>query len=228
MKKVLGSLIVIVMLAGPLGLPGQAGKSKSTVVGTDVAGDWGDTVDPAIAPAGAALGQDLVEASIGVADAKTLNFVIKVSSLPTGGVPEFTRYTWEMTVDGEAYMLDGKYTDYSRGVCDPPPPLGSGSCPPPRDPGQQPFFVKGDCNIDGASGLASCTEKGIVQGSFDAASGTITIPVPMSLLRAKPGSKILPANLIFGHITAQPAVRGSYTGFPYDRLLVAKVFVVRK
>ncbi|MCA1697067.1 MAG: hypothetical protein LC749_21415 [Actinobacteria bacterium] len=211
------------MLPTPAG-----GKTKPTVVGKDGADDWGESIDPTIGPIGGLLGQDLIEAAIGVADAKTLNFVIKVSSLTTGGVPEFTRYTWEMTVDGEAYMLDGKYTDYSRGVCDPPPPAGSGGCPPPRDPGQQPFFVKGDCTVDGTSGLASCTEKGIVQGSFDAASGTITIPVPMSLLGAKPGSKIAPAILIFGNITAQPAVRGSYTGFPFDRLLVSKVFVVRK
>ena len=36
----------------------------------------------------------------------------------------------------------------------------------------------------------TCEEIGSVNATFDAASGTITIPVPLELLGAKPGSKI--------------------------------------
>lgn len=227
MKKTFAAMFALALLAVAVDPLTHAGaKSNATkVVGKDPAGDWGESIDPATAPVGAALGQDLIQAAIGMADPNTLNFVIKVTSLPpTAGVPEFTRYTWEMTVDGEPALLDGKFTDYSRGACDPPPPLGSGGCPPPRDPGPQPFFIKTDCTT--TSGLTSCKEKGIVKATFDAAAGTITVPVPLKLLGAKPGSKIAPATVIFGNITAQPAVRGSYTGFPYDRLNPGKTFVV--
>ncbi|MFN2525630.1 MAG: hypothetical protein ABR505_05120 [Actinomycetota bacterium] len=217
------SLTIAILGVICIGGPGPAGaKSKLVVVGKDKPGDWGDTIGPEVAPLGDILGQDLIEAAIGMADPETVNFVIKVTSLPpTDGVPEFTRYTWEMNIDGKLLVLDGKFTDYTRATCDP----SAGNCPPPRNPGPQPFLVRGDCETD-ASGLVSCTERGIVKGIFDASAGTITIPVPIDLLEAKPGSTIKSATIIFGSVTAQPAVRGSYTGFPFDRLIVSKAFVV--
>ena len=98
MRKVLGSLLVL-CLAGAFVAPGTGALAKAkkkkagpVVVGTDPADDWGSNVDGTIAPAGDALGQELVEAQLGMADAKTVNFIIKVNSLPApGGVPEVTR-----------------------------------------------------------------------------------------------------------------------------------------
>jgi hypothetical protein len=214
--------LIVTAFAGPVTAAKTKKKSGPVVVGTDEAGDWGD--DPQQALIGDALGQDLVEASIAMADKTTVNFVIKLNSLPpSGGVPEFTRYTWDFLVDGETTELDGKFTNYSRGACDPT----SGQCPPPRDPGMQPFLVRGDCVTDGS--VTTCQEKGLVNATFDAASATITIPVPLDLLGATAGSKIAPGTGTFGGtVAAVPSAFLSANNFPLDSLTATKTFTVPK
>ena len=228
MKKLI-SLALIGLVAGLMSVPAQAGKKPKgpVVVGTDPAGDWGSNVDPGIGPAGDVLGQDLVGAEISLAeDKKTLNFVLKLNALPpTGGMPEVSRYTWDFTVDGEERELDGKFTNYSRGACDPT----SGQCPPPRDPGLQPFLVRGNCTVDNTTpvALTLCEELAKVQGLFDAAAATITIPVPMDALGAKPGSKIVGAAGTFGGtISAAPAAFVTNGSMPMDLLTTIKTYVV--
>ena len=225
--SLLGVALVTASLAGS---PASAAKGpKAKKVGTDPAGDWGANVDSTIAPLGDALGQDLVGASIGMADKKTVNFILQLNALPpSGGIPEVTRYWWDFQVGKTVFELDGKFTNYSRGACDPT----SGQCPPPRDPGQQPFLLRGDCAPDAtANNVTVCKEKGIVQASFDAGSGTITIPVPMKLLKAKPGSKIGPAaplTTVGGAITAAPAAFVTNASMPMDSLLQTKAFRIPK
>lgn len=229
MKK-FTALALVGLLAGVLSAPAEAGKKpkKPLVVGTDPAGDWGANQDPNIGPAGDVLGQDLVGASIGMADAKTINFVIQLNALPpTGGMPEVTRYTWDFTVDGEERELDGKFTNYSRGTCDPT----SGQCPPPRDPGLQPFLLRGECTQTAtpATTLTLCEELAKLQGIFDAAAGTITIPVPVDALGAKPGSKITGAMGTFDStISSAPAAFLTTSRFPMDGLITTKTFVVSR
>lgn len=218
------AMVTIVAIAVGLGSPSSAAKSKKpVVVGTDAADDWGANVDGNIAPMGQALGQELVEASIGVGDAKTLNFIIKTSFLPpNGGVPEFTRYVWTFSVDGEFRELDGKYTNYSRGTCDPT----SGQCPPPRDPGLYPFLVRGNCITDQ---VVQCEEIGLVQATFDGATSTITIPVPLDMIGAKPGSKIGPASsdaAFLGQVAAITSAYYSVANEPHDGILVTKTYKV--
>ncbi|MDQ3957142.1 MAG: hypothetical protein M3273_02350 [Actinomycetota bacterium] len=202
-------------------------KGGPVVVGTDAANDWGSNVNPAIAPLGAQLGQELVEAAIEKADATTLNFIIKVSSLPpTGGVPEFTRYVWTMTVDGELLQVDGKFTNYSRGACDPT----AGTCPPPRDPGRAPFAVRGNCTDNGGAAV-TCEEIGLVNGTFDTATGTITVPVPLELLGAKAGSQIahgIQPGSNFAGVWAIPSAWASQGNMPLDELLITKTYTVPK
>ena len=227
MKRI-AALISLALVVACFAAPGAAlakKKSGPVVVGTDASGDWGNATDPTIAPIGDALGQDLVEASVAMADKTTVNFVIKLNSLPpSGGVPEVSRYTWDLTVDGNFTELDGKFTNYSRGACDPT----AGSCPPPRDPGLQPFSVRGDCTVNEAN-VTTCQEIGVVQATFDAASATITIPVTLELLKAKPGSKIGPGTNIFGgSVSAAPAAFVSSSGAPLDSLVVTKTFTVPK
>lgn len=226
-------LLACVVVAG-LSAPAASAKAKKkkktgpVVVGTDESGDWGEngpTADRSLAPLGNALAQDLVEASITMADAATVNFVIKVSSLPpTGGVPEITRYVWDMTVDGEHLELDGKFTNYTRGTCDPT----AGTCPPPRNPGQAPFLVRGNCTVTGA--VTTCEELGLVNATFAQADGTITVPVPLEMLGGKPGSKIVPGATIFGGVvTAIPSVYLSLNPyFPMDNLNGTGIFTVPK
>lgn len=224
MKKTIAAIAagaVAMMVFGP---PSNAAKSKKpVVVGKDAADDWGANTDPTIAPAGGPLGQELVEAAVGMADKDTLNFIIKTSMLPpNGGVPEFTRYLWTFSVDGEYRELDGKYTNYSRGACDPT----SGQCPPPRDPGLYAFLVRGNCITDQ---VVQCEEIGVVHATFDPATSTITIPVPLEMLGAKPGSKIAPATsdaAFLGQVAAITSAYYSVANEPHDGITVTKTFKV--
>jgi hypothetical protein len=226
------AVLLAALVAGALFAPNSAiakkkkAKAGPLVVGTDAAGDWGASVDANLAPIGDVLGQDLIEAEINMADKETVNFVIKLNSLPAnGGVPEITRYVWDMTVDGEFVELDGKWSNYSRGACDPT----SGQCPPPRDPGMQPFIVRGNCTIanDTGSTVTTCEEIGIIQAAFDAAAATVTIPVPLEMINAKHGSKIAPGTNIFGgSLSATPAAFLSSTAAPLDTLTITETFVV--
>lgn len=221
------SLLLLGALTAALLLPhgtAAAKRRKPLTVGKDAKGDWGENAGaPELAPLGAALGQDLVGAAIGMGRKKTINFIIKVTALPPiGGTPEATRYNWDFTVDGKGLELDGKFTNYTRGACDPT----SGQCPPPRDPGSAPFFIRGNCSTVGTTVV--CEELGLVHARFNAAKGTITIPVPMKLIKAKRGSKIAGGASDFGG-TVAAAGSAFVTPFaaPNDILTTTKTFKVR-
>ena len=137
-------------------------------------------------------------------------------------MPEGVRYVWSVDVGGEFVELDGKFTNYSRGACDP-----AAGCPPPRDPGRQPFAVLGNCS---GSGDDACEEVGVVEAAFSPADGTVTIPVPLKTLGARAGSKIAPytsdlASRLGGTIVAFTAASSS-SGSPADGLTVEKTFIV--
>ena len=221
------SLLLLGALTAALVLPygtAAAKARKPLTVGKDARGDWGENAGaPELAPLGAALGQDLVGAAIGMGKKKKINFIIKVTSLPpAGGTPEATRYNWDFTVDGDGLELDGKFTNYTRGACDPT----SGQCPPPRDPGSAPFFIRGNCSSVGTTVV--CEELGIVHARFNAAKGTITIPVPMKLIKAKRGSRIAGGATDFGGtVAAAPSAFLSLLNGPNDTLTVTKTFKVR-
>jgi hypothetical protein len=214
------------MFAGSTPVANAKAAAKPLTVGTDAAGDWGATVDPQIGPIGNAMGQDLTSASMSF-DGKNVNFIIGVNSLPpNGGTPEFTRYTWNFTVGKEHVELDGKWTNYSRGTCDPT----AGTCPPPRNPGQQPFVLRGNCATDNTTpvALTFCEEFALIQATFDPAEGTITIPVPLEAIKAKKGSKIAPGTNIFGGtISAAPSAYLTNSAMPMDTLAITKTFVVK-
>ena len=235
MKKLTSSLLLLALIAvfvAPAGLATAKAKKPAgpVVVATDDAGDWGANVDPTIAPAGTAIGQELVEATIGMADAKTVNFVIKLAGLPpTGGIPEGARYSWDFTVNDDAFSMSGNFTDYLRGICYPP---HTGSCPPPKDPGQQPFYIRqGPCTISPtAASISDCTLMATVKATFDTATATITIPVPLDVIKAKAGSKIGPGtNSVFGAtIYATPAAVTANTAAPHDTMVATGTFTVPK
>lgn len=212
---VVAAVLLVIPAAGAQDVP----YAETLAVGEDVAGDWGDAD---LAPFGAALGMDLEGAAIGMATADTIDFTIKVTELPaSGGAPEVPRYVWDLFVDGEFVELDGKWTNYSRGACDPT----SGQCPPPRDPGPQPFFVRGDCVAEGS--VTTCKEIGRVQATFDSAEGTITIPVPAEMINAGPCSVISPAENLFGEtVAAVPSAFVSLTTAPKDTMYVEHDFQV--
>lgn len=229
--RILVSGVVVACLllsafTGPAGADAKKKKKKKAgpvVVGVDDAGDWGTNADPMFAPLGDVLGQDLVEARIEMADKETINFIITVNALPpTGGIPESSRYTWDFVADGNAFNMSGAFTEYVRGVCN---PLHTGACPPPQDPGMAPFFIRhGPCNVG-----ADCFVDAWVNATFDAAADTITIPVPLEAIDAKPGSKIAPGATAFGGtVYAAPALLVAYASLPNDILIGEKTFTVPK
>ena len=225
--KVLVTTLIALLIGSLLATPTTASAQKAPkpfVVGTDDPGDWGANADANIALLGGPLGQELLEASISMIDAKTIGFNIKVASLPPqGGWPEVSRYNWDISVGGgDLYQITGGFTEYARGVCN---PLHTNYCPPPQDPGMQPFFIRqGPCTVG-----AECHVVGLVHATFDAATGTITIPVPLETIKAKPGSKIGPGvTTLGGTVYAAPAAVVSHASLPNDVMTVLKSFTVPK
>lgn len=220
---VFSAMLVLGAAVAPAAVAGKAKKSGPMVVGTDASGDWGSNVDATLAPLGDLLGQDVVEASITMADPGTVAFIIKVNSLPpTGGIPESSRYNWDFLVDGEAFQLTGAFTDFIRGICN---PLHTGACPPPQNPGMSPFFLRqGPCTVG-----ADCFLRATVNATFDAAKATITIPVPLELLGAKPGSKIAPGvSTLGGTIYAATSAMVTNGSLPNDTMMVTGTYTVPK
>ena len=230
MRRTLSLLVAGGLVLGALVAPAGAAKSpkgtdkapKPVQVATDPADDFGANVAAEIAPVGDALGLEVIGASIGMKDKKTVNFIFELNSLPaSGGLPEVARYQWAFTVNGTAYELDGKFSNYSRGACDPT----SGQCPPPRDPGMQPFLVRGNC-VSGTPAV-TCEEIGLVNATFDAGAATIAVPVPLSLVKAKPGSVIGGgATSSGGSINTSASAYFSVNDGPEDVLTITKTFKV--
>jgi hypothetical protein len=211
---------LIQVLPAQASVPGGAYKT----LGTDDEGDWGKDVDGNISGLGNATGQDLIEAGMEMADKDTVNFVIKLKSLPAfGGVPEAVRYTWEFAVDGTPFQVSGGFTEFIRGTCN---PLMTNTCPTggvPRNPGQAPFFVRnGPCTVG-----SDCFEVALVNATYDTGEGTITIPIPTEAIEAKPGSKITPGASIFGGtIYAAPGVLVTQAALPHDIMMVDETYTV--
>ena len=217
--------LLVVGLVAPAGT--AAGKKKPAgpvVVGTDPADDWGSNAG-APAEAGTALGMELVEASLTMADKETLNFVLKLNGLPaSGGIPEAVRYAWDFTSDGVAYHLSGGFTELIRGTCNPlvtDPP-----CPPnvgdPATNTDGPFFLRqGPCTT-----TAACTILDTFNATFDPATSTITIPVPLEAIEAKPGTKIGPGAGPYGTIYSSPQALVTVANVPMDSMIALKTYVV--
>lgn len=218
-----GLIVALVSVLGGSAAPVAAkGKGGPTVLATDPADDWGSNAGVP-APLGDVLAQEITEAAMH-SDGKNVHFIIKLNSLPpNGGVPEISRYNWDFTVNGTAYQLTGGWTEFLRGICN--PLITSGGCPPPQNPGLQPFFLRqGPCTVG-----ADCALLGTFQATFDAAAATITIPVPFTAIKAKPGAKIGPGASTFGGaIYAAPAVVVSSTAAPADTVIVTKSYTIPK
>lgn len=205
----------------------KAKKKGPVVVAKDDPADWGANVDPNIAPAGTPLGMELLEAAIGLSDdKKAINFIIKLAGPSSGGLPETVRYGWEFTVDGDAYQLNGGRTELVRGMCN--PLITDPACPPnvgdPAKLTNYPFFVRsGSCTVG-----ADCTVHAVVNATFDALEGTITIPVPLEIVEAKLGSTIGPSAGLFGAIYAAPGLLVTTNGLPHDAIATTKAVKLPK
>lgn len=179
----------------------------------ELAGDWGGGGE--LAPLGSALGQDFEAAYLGYGD-DTFTFTLGMTELPApGGTPEATRYGWSFSYNGNAFELDGKFTNYSRGACDPT----AGTCPPPRNPGIGYFALRGNCSTSEAGNVTLCEELGGVTATFDPATGEIAIPVPAALLtdEVRACDTITgDASFIGASVWAAPSAFVTSSAMPYD------------
>jgi hypothetical protein len=220
------SILLVVGLLGVLAgsaSPVAAKAAGPVVVGTDPADDWGSNASAPSNVPGDILGQELTEASLH-SDGKSVHFIFGLNSLPpNGGIPEISRYNWDFTVNGTAYQLTGGWTEFIRGVCN--PLITSGGCPPPQNPGVQPFFLRqGPCTVQ-----AECAVLATYQATFDSGAATITVEVPYKDIKAKKGSKIGPGASTFGGtIYAAPAALVSNTAAPADVMILTKSYKLPK
>lgn len=239
---VLAALLLAATLIAPVGADEhEEGDSdlpyptEWVTIGTQAAGTFGTNEQQA--QLGTMLGADLREARIRMPDAETVEFEIRVEELPaTGGTPEFIRYTWDFFVDGEEAQLDGKYTNYSRGTCDPT----SGQCDPengkmPRDPGERPFFFRGNLNqIElPLTTFNAMEELALLRGDFDVEEATITVAVPVEAINLLDGvefeacSEITSGSGLFGGtVETAPSAYVTYGSFPSDTILGTATFTV--
>lgn len=219
---VLSALLVLGLLAPVAAVEDTRFPTEAVTVGEQLAGTFGSDVDPELGPIGTAIGADLRAATIAMPDADTVALTIELENLPAiGGTPEVVRYTWDMLVNGKLLQVDGKFSNYSRGACDPT----SGQCPPPRDPGPRPFLVRGNCAVADGTNVTICQEIGLVQGDFDTAAKTITLTLPVDLVNAIDGAnfgdcgRIAPAAGLFGGVVeAMPSAFFTSGNFPSDTI----------
>lgn len=221
------SLVGLIILPGPHAAARGKKAAGPVVVATDDPADWGANVDPTIAPAGTPLGMELVEAAIGLSDdKKAINFIIKLAGPTSGATPETIRYGWEFTVDGNAFQLNGGRTELVRGTCN--PLITDPACPPnigdPAKLTNWPFFIRsGTCTVG-----ADCKVNGVVNATFDVASSTITIPVPLEVVGAKLGSTVGPMGGLFGAIYAAPGLLVTQNALPHDAIAITETIKLPK
>lgn len=215
-------LLAVCVLALSTVVPAGAKAPRTKVVATDVTGDWGADIDPQLAPVGAALGQDLVSASIAQSSA-TIDFSLTTTSLQDAS-PRAGVFVWDMTVDGDWWRL-------SNFVCDPSEYVGAtpttpDACAPPAGTGYYfEVLLCGGPRVVNVS--ANCSFRTTVEATVDTAAATITIPVAAELLGVHSGSRIAPMSDT-GKIWSGTAFPyGGSTGFPGDVMTWDKAFRVR-
>ncbi len=181
-------LLATVATAGLLIGAGSAHAAKPTVgiLWEDPAGD---------ADAAQGLGQsipawfDLASGAI-AKNGANLDFIVGHADMPPiGSLPEGARFLWAFSVDGVSYRITAKSADIGK-----PDVLANetdervGSVSPTGH-----FRIEGECATGATVGVLSpinCKPLAYVEGAFNPGDLTITVNVPMALVKAKTGSKI--------------------------------------
>lgn len=195
MRKVLAASLACVLLLSVVGAAQAAKKKKKKkkapvemVMFTDGTGD----ADVALGlgssiPAGV----DLTEGKIKKVD-DTLEFTVTHADMPpAGSLPEAARFLWGFSVDGNNYRLTVKSADIGK------PDLLAGQTTERvgRADVAGHFRLEGECASEAVGSLSAinCPVVGYLEGSFDPASMSFTMIVPLADIEAKSGSVIGPA-----------------------------------
>jgi hypothetical protein len=163
-----------------------AAEVKPTVVWEDPTGD---------ADLGQGLGSsipggfDLTSGSIRRVGANLEFTVTHADMPPIGSVPEAARFLWNFNVGAAPYRITAKRADIGK-----PDPLSqSGTERLGRVDANGHFRIEGECVTDNTLpvGAVNCPVVGYVEGSWDPATASFTVVVPMKMIKAKPGGSII-------------------------------------
>lgn len=187
MKRIAAALLVAGLMAGAATTAEAAKKSKPAKVWADDKGD---------ADAGQGLGSsipggfDLVKGAL-ARNKKNLEFTVTHADMPpSGSLPEGFRFLWSFSVDGTEYRIVAKSADIGK------PDVAQGQTTERvgRVDAQGHFRLEGDCGSEpvGSVSFVNCKPLAYVEGSFDPGKSSLTIVLPMKLVKAKTGSVVRP------------------------------------
>lgn len=193
MRRLSAILVLGVLIGGVVGPAEAAKKAKPKVVWQDETEDAGlDPTGPL--PGFSQFGLDLEKGTI-VRKGKNLEFTaVHAAMPPTGSFPETFRFLWSFRIGKKEYRLTVKSVDVGK------PDVGQGQTTERvgRVDFQGHYRLEGDCGSmpapAGPLTFINCAPLEYLEGSFDPASGSFTVIVPMKLIKAKPGSKVKPAS----------------------------------
>ena len=152
----------------------------------------GDATLNGQSPASAPGGWDITEGTL-EKKGKDILFTVKHGDMPpTGTAPEATRFLWNFTVGTTPYRLTVKSADIGK----PDAFSQTGTERVGRVDLQGHFRLEAECKTDPGAGVGvqfvNCPPIGYFDGSFDPATMSFTAIIPMSAMKAKPGSVIGP------------------------------------
>lgn len=133
-------------------------------------------------------GFDLVEGSI-AKNKKNLEFTVTHADMPpTGTVPEGVRFLWAFSVDGKNYRLTVKSLDIGK----PDVLQGQTNDRLGNVDAAGHFRLEDECVTDSTLpvGMINCPPLEYLEGSWDPASMSFTVIVPLKSIKAKTGSVI--------------------------------------
>lgn len=179
--------IVHLVLAGALVLSvaGAAYAGAPKKVWEDVTGDADNAQGTGQSAPG---GFDLLEGAIAKNKANLEFTVTHADMPPTGTVPEGVRFLWAFSVDGKNYRLTVKSADIGK----PDVLAGQTSDRVGNVDTAGHFRLEDECTRDSTLpvGMINCPPLEYLEGSWDPASKSFTVIVPMKSIGAKTGSVI--------------------------------------
>lgn len=182
MRKVLAALAAAGLLAA---LAGPAGAKPVTVF-EDAAGDAGNQ-DSGL-PGFDQAGFDLIKGTI-EKKGKDLLFTVQHAAMPPSGTPgEAFRLLWHFAVGDEQYRFTAKSIDVGK-----PDVIAQSGTERVGQVDTDGHFRLEQCVDEPAPAvltLVQCRPVEYLEGSFDPASATLTIVLPLKLVKAKPGTLI--------------------------------------
>ncbi len=183
MMKKLSLSLATVMLFGIIG----TAQANPVTLFEDATGDATMGQAPQSIPAGWDLTSGAIEKK-----GKDLLFTVTHADMPPiGSAPEASRFLWNFSVNGEPYRLTIKSADLGK------PDVAGGQTTERvgRADVAGHFRLEGECVTTPAAGglsTVNCPPLAYLEGSFDAATMSFTVIVPMAEIKAKTGSVIGP------------------------------------